>query len=91
MKHHRHSVNSKEKESHNNDSTEKFRHFYQVRRNHGDALSQEFINNVQTKISSNNLNNNVNNTITEATSLNNTGQQKTTSLTTSDKKKSKKK
>lgn len=37
--------------------SEKFRHFYQIRRNNGDVLSQDFMNNIQSKIqSSSNLN-----------------------------------
>ena len=37
---------------------DRFRHFYQVRRNNGDVLSQDFMNNIQNKLSSsNNLNN----------------------------------
>lgn len=33
-------------------SNDKFRHFYQIRRNNGDVLSQDFINNIQSKLSS---------------------------------------
>ena len=89
---HRNSNNNKEKDASGNNSSEKFRHFYQARRNHGDALSQDFINNVQTKLSASNLINspNNNNTIVNETNKNNNHNgQKSTSLTTSDKKKSK--
>jgi len=43
---------------------DRFRHFYQVRRNNGDVLSQDFMNNIQSKLSSSsNLNSNSNLTL----------------------------
>jgi hypothetical protein len=99
LKHHR-QANSKEKESVNGSATkgDKFRYFYQIRRNNGDVLSQDFMNNVQSKLSSstnlslnknnNNNNNNTNNPITNSELNNKTNQhqQRSSSLTSSDKK-----
>lgn len=54
INHHRNSSSrerDKDKEK-GSSSDEKFRHLYQIRRNNGDVLSQDFINNIQTKLSS---------------------------------------
>ncbi|CAF0725915.1 unnamed protein product [Brachionus calyciflorus] len=55
INHHRNSSSrerEKDKERGSSSSGDKFRHFYQIRRNNGDVLSQDFINNLQNKLSS---------------------------------------
>ncbi|RNA27755.1 DNA excision repair haywire [Brachionus plicatilis] len=46
------SSRERDKDKDKSSSDEKFRHLYQMRRNNGDVLSQDFINNIQTKLSS---------------------------------------
>lgn len=101
LKHHRSSVNKEKdgKEDGSVSANDKFRHFYQVRRNNGDVLSQDFINNIQNKLSSSsnlntNANNNNNNTcnsniVNEPQSTSSPKSQRSASLS-SDKKKSNK-
>lgn len=70
-------------------SNDKFRHFYQIRRNNGDVLSQDFINNIQNKLSSsNNLNNSSTNLNPTTTAENSTT--RSSSLNSSEKKNKKK-
>jgi hypothetical protein len=89
LKHHRNSVT---KDKDNVSANDKFRHFYQIRRNNGDVLSQDFMNNLQTKLSSSNLTNNNNGLmLNEPQSTNSPKSQRSSSLSSSDKKKSKSK
>ena len=61
MKHHRQTA-TPSKEITTTKTSEKFRQLYQIRRNNGDVLSQDFLKNIQTKQSSSTQLNNNNNT-----------------------------
>lgn len=97
LKHHRHSgaSHSIKSDSKSQSSENKFRHLYQIRRNQGDVLSQDFLKNVHAKQASNSqvntLNNNHINIHNSSFVDSNSFELRSSSLSTGDKKNSQKK
>ena len=87
LKHHRHSGAGSSKADSKSQSSDKFRQLYQIRRNNGDVLSQDFLKNIQAKQSSSSqLNTNTNSSFIDT----NTFELWSSSLSSSEKKVAKK-
>lgn len=88
LKHHRHSgATSSHKSDKSQSSDTKFRQLYQIRRNNGDVLSQDFLKNIQSKQSSSSQLNT--NTVGSNFIDSNSFELRSASLSTDDKKKTK--
>lgn len=90
LKHHRHNggATSYKSDSKSQSSENKFRQLYQIRRNNGDVLSQDFLKNIQSKQSSSSQLNT--NTVGSSFIDSNTFELRSSSLSSGDKKKASK-